>query len=1129
MSLNIAITAAAGAAAGVFLDAELLWPARWVLGAGVGIAFALAAHGYVGYAVRCVLVAGGAVCVILGAEAQFRALHPPIRQLLDTQFGGFAIDTIGIDRHDTPFEIEGRLIADATISESGANLRVRLHTIRMGSCPQPVDGGVSIAVNGGLIAAAAGEWRAGRIVRMPAVLRRPARYLNHGVPDQERMLARRGIALVGSVKSAALVEVVARGRWFDEWASSMRAAVRRSLTRHVSVRDPQSGAVAIAILIGDRGSLDPDVEQRLQEAGTYHVIAISGGNVAILAGLVLALLWAAGIRGGWAAGAAAAVLLAYAHIAGGGASVMRATVMAAIYLSLRIIDQRTAPKHAMAITVAIVLLASPLAIDDVGLWLTFGATAAIMAGATRVAMPASPWLKAPIALLLASVCAEVVLMPIVAFVFQRVTVAGVVVNLAAVPSMAIVQVAAMLTTAADSVGLAGVAGHAGWVTHLGVRGLIDSAIVVDAAPWLTWRVPSPPLWVLVVYYVLLIVTVVGAHFSAPTRRTLAIATAGVFLWIAIAPATLARRFGDGHLHVTMIDVGQGDSILVTLPNGRTLLVDTGGASIRGDFDIGDRVIGPALRQRGIARLDYLAITHGDPDHIGGAESLARDFAPLEIWDGVFVNNHEPTMRLRAVAAAGRSAWRSLQRGDRIDLGGVELRVHHPPLPDWERQQVRNNDSLVIELRYGQVSILLTGDIGREVEQALLPTLDLLPIVVLKSPHHGSGTSSTDEFIKALRPRVVLISNGRANPYGHPVPSVLARYAAVGARVLRTDLVGQIDLVTDGESIETRTFVNTKDTKGVVSTSHRIASRAVDQFQRRRLEGGNKKNRQVSTIGTRLSKGHLGVLRVRRVQAFGALPIDFKLFERQPPKRVTFGFDLPLQMVKSPLKLVVGHPQRSFGLDAELSCDVDEREQQVSKLLFGLTRPGALRLDRVAQLANLFLRLIDHIVRRGPVEADLRGARAQFVGAQQRRHRARHPAQHRLLRLARVPALLRLDLFPLLLHFLRCQRRLALGVEDVRVAANQLVDDRLDRVGDRKTPFLFADLRQEHGFEQEVAELVLEGRVVVAIERIEQLIRLLQHERAQRLHSLLLVPRAAMLGAQRAHDLDELLEARRSVS
>ena len=163
------------------------------------------------------------------------------------------------------------------------------------------------------------------------------------------------------------------------------------------------------------------------------------------------------------------------------------------------------------------------------------------------------------------------------------------------PAMAIVQVAAMITAAADSVGLTSVAGVAGLVTHLGVRGLIDSAILVDAAPWLTWRVPSPALWLMAAYYGGVSLTLYSAR-----RATIAI-TAGIFLWIAMAPHTLARRAGDGRLHLTMIDVGQGDSLLATFPNGKALLVDTGGVSLRGDFDIGDRVLGPALRARGRAR------------------------------------------------------------------------------------------------------------------------------------------------------------------------------------------------------------------------------------------------------------------------------------------------------------------------------------------------------------------------------------------------------------------------------------------------------------------------------------------------------------------------------------------------
>jgi competence protein ComEC len=201
----------------------------------------------------------------------------------------------------------------------------------------------------------------------------------------------------------------------------------------------------------------------------------------------------------------------------------------------------------------------------------------------------------------------------------------------------------------------------------------------------------------------------------------------------------------------------------------------------------------------------MAITHGDPDHIGGAASLLRAFTPFEVWDGVPVANHEATLRLHEAAAAARTAWRTLQRGDRFEIGGVDIRVHHPPRPDWERQKVRNDDSLVLELRFGRVSMLLTGDIGHEVEKALIPQLDLLPIVVLKAPHHGSGTSSSVDFVDAIKPDVVLISCGRGNPYGHPVPYVLGRYHDAGAEIFRTDLDGQIEVVTDGQSISVETY------------------------------------------------------------------------------------------------------------------------------------------------------------------------------------------------------------------------------------------------------------------------------------------------------------------------------------
>lgn len=807
-SLLLAVATTTGIAAGVFFDPSSIAPANWLAAVLVLLAFLFAARGMIAFARLFVVLAFVPISALIAVHAQTRAVHPPLRQFLEDRIGGYAIDSTDVERHETPVEIEGRLTADAFATDAGASLRMQVMRVSAGACLEPTAGGVSLTVSGTLTDAELDKWRAGRTIRTTATLRRPAKYLDRGVPDFERMMARHGIALVGTVKSAALVQVVDNGWWIDEAASAIRVAVRRAIDRHVGVYDSQSAAIAVAILIGDRGTLDPLIERRLQEAGTYHVIAISGGNIAILAGLVLSGLWLIRVRGGWAAGAAIALLAAYAYIAGGGPSVIRATVMAGIYLALRLIDQKTAPMHAMSITLVAVLIASPLSIADVGLWLTFGATAAIVAGATMITLPAAPWLHAPAALCLASLSAEVVLIPIVALVFQRVTMAGLAVNLAAIPCMAVVQIAAMLTAAANAIDLTSIASLAGWTTHIGVRGLVESARLVDMAPWLTWRVPPPPIPVVVLYYVLLTAALVLKHWFKP-----ACAAAALLLWIVIAPATLARTYGDGLLRVTMMDVGQGDALLVTLPDGKTLLVDTGGVSLNGEFDIGDRVLGPALRSRGITRLDYLAITHGDPDHIGGAASIVRDFRPSEIWYGTYVNNHQPSMALQSLALKTRATWRWLLAGDRLEIGGVELRVHHPGPADWQRQKVRNDDSVVIELRFEQVSVLLTGDIGREVENELIPTLDLLPTVVLKSPHHGSGTSSSDEFIQKLRPRVVLVSCGRANPYGHPVRHVLGRYASTNARVYRTDLDGQVELTTNGFSLRVETFTGRRVPRG----------------------------------------------------------------------------------------------------------------------------------------------------------------------------------------------------------------------------------------------------------------------------------------------------------------------------
>jgi competence protein ComEC len=335
---------------------------------------------------------------------------------------------------------------------------------------------------------------------------------------------------------------------------------------------------------------------------------------------------------------------------------------------------------------------------------------------------------------------------------------------------------------------------------------------VDVAPWLSRHVAPPALWLLALYY--------GALILGLARRgawrTARLTTAAVGALIVIGPHSTSRdaveRPARGTLRIVFLDVGQGDATAVLLPDGRTFLIDAGGlasapippsldASVDSpSFDVGDRVVSRALRAFGVRSLDTFVLTHADPDHIGGAGSVLRGFRPRALWEGVPVPPHVPLQSLGAAADRGRAEWRTVQAGDRLRVAGVEMNVLHPPPPEWERQRVRNDDSIVLAVRFGSVSVILPGDIGREGEALALRHLEPSPIAVLKAPHHGSATSSTSEFLAAVRPAAVIVSAGRGNRFGHPAPAVVQRYRALGAELFSTAEDGAVILDTDGRRV-----------------------------------------------------------------------------------------------------------------------------------------------------------------------------------------------------------------------------------------------------------------------------------------------------------------------------------------
>jgi competence protein ComEC len=275
------------------------------------------------------------------------------------------------------------------------------------------------------------------------------------------------------------------------------------------------------------------------------------------------------------------------------------------------------------------------------------------------------------------------------------------------------------------------------------------------------------------------------------------------LWHPFSPQI--RR---GELELTTIDVGQGDSLLVVFPDGRTMLLDGGGIPAFGgqsktQLDIGEDVVAPYLWERSIRRIDVVALSHAHADHIGGLPALVSDFHPRELWTGATPETAEWCAVRDRATALGPSIV-SLREGRKMDYGGAEIEVLAPAVDYVTGDTAKNNDSLVLKVRYGSRAFLLCGDVERAVEQRMLMDAEIHPIDVLKVAHHGSRTSTTAEFLDAASPIFALISVGDQNSYGHPNREVLSRLEERRTGVYRTDLDGLITVRTDGRHLQVET-------------------------------------------------------------------------------------------------------------------------------------------------------------------------------------------------------------------------------------------------------------------------------------------------------------------------------------
>ena len=649
-------------------------------------------------------------------------------------------------------------------------------------------------------------WEIGDRLETTARLGPPRSWRNPGGFDYGAALRTRGVSLSGSIKSPRLVERLGRS---PDWRLA-GPRLRRRLVTSLQAAAPDRRATAdflLALLLGERQSLDPDLEDRLKRAGVYHILALSGFNVALVAGAAGWVLRLVVQRPHRRRVAIVLVLAVYGLVARPGGSILRATLMGTALLVGRQAGRSGAAAASLATSATVLLLLRPAWLADPGFQLSYAATLGLLFG-VRPAQAARGTVgsgRAPAVRALAwlanqagtsfrvSASALAATAPLTARHFQSVTLAGLVANLVAVPLASLGLLVAMVAAPLAIAWPAGADALVALASPL-VAGLDRSAAIAADLPAASFFI-QPPSWGMAA----LLLALPGA--AALTRRRLP--RRALFALLAVVALLLAGRGHDpkppGRLDFIVFDVGQGDALLVRTPQGRTVLVDAGGLP-RGDFDVGARVVAPALRALGVLRLDLLVLTHPHQDHLGGAPAIIWLFRPEAVWIGAS-GFDDP--RLGAIEKAAEDSGARLllpRRGLVTRFGGVRLEVLNPTPHQEARTRAGrsgNDQSLVLRLRLGRRSLLLTGDMEGPAESSLLAEGRPVAADILKVAHHGSDTSTGEPFLEAVAPGTAIVSAGLFNPWGHPSPRVLRRLDARGVRVFRTDEDGAVRARTDG--------------------------------------------------------------------------------------------------------------------------------------------------------------------------------------------------------------------------------------------------------------------------------------------------------------------------------------------
>jgi len=708
-----------------------------------------------------------------------------------------------IARHisEDPFIIEGTIDSRPEPTETGWRLSVQVENIFKNSVKEKVRGRLLLSVERGEM-----NFITGDRIRFSSRLKNPRNFGLPGEFDYEKYLALRNIHTTAFTRNSEYLILIGDSDLypFQRRVDMMAMSLGRFITNNIS---PTEAKILRALLLGDMGAVPKDIKDSYTKAGVNHILSISGFHVGIIAVFVFQIVLLT-TRGSESLLLSfnlrrtpmfliIPILIFYLFLSGAASATIRSVIMIVVYIFAMAVEREVDPIDSLLLAAVIILSLSPSSLFDISFQLSFLAIWGILALTPILLTPFNSMKRGKHYKLLlfffTSVTAIAATLIPVAYYFHRATLTGLLSNFIIVP---------LLGYGAVIIGFSALP-FIYVIPPIAKLLLITAAFIIKISNWIIGHLAILPMLLvfnpnqleLCIFYLFLVLVTFIKNMKIKCGFCLSLA---LFLAVSISLHDLPDK---GKLILTFFSVGQGESILVKFPEGKSMLIDGGGNPGEDGWDVGERLLAPALWKMGMDSITYMVMSHPHPDHIRGLKYVAENFRIGEFWEGrSYTENNEYCELLQILKRKNIPIHDLNGSSSPFYIGSIRI---EPLAPFAETSMLAtddyhglNDESLVFRMKCGSFSVLFTGDIGKKTESVLARKPASLRCTLLKIPHHGSRYSSSEEFLKAASPRYAVVSVGYKNGYNLPSEEVLSRLKAMGIMLYRTDFDGTTQVVFD---------------------------------------------------------------------------------------------------------------------------------------------------------------------------------------------------------------------------------------------------------------------------------------------------------------------------------------------